>query len=61
MQQKVLHLFSGPGGRSEGLRALARQLLRVDTVEIDTIIDEYDCNLLDLAVFDFQTGCHSLH
>ena len=52
MQQKVLHLFSGPGGRSEGLRALARQLLRVDTVEIDTLIDEYDCNLLDLAVFD---------
>jgi hypothetical protein len=48
----LLHLFSGPGCRPDGLRALARELLRVDTVEIDTLIDDHDCDLLDDAVFD---------
>jgi hypothetical protein len=52
MPKKLLHLFSGPGCRSDGMRALARELLRVDTVEIDTLIDEHDCDLLDDAVFD---------
>ena len=52
MPKKLLHLFSGPGGRSDGLRALARELLHVDTVEIDTLIDEHDCDLRDAAVFD---------
>eukprot|EP00966_Prymnesium_polylepis_P108340 2507717-Prymnesium_polylepis.1 len=51
MPKKLLHLFAGPGGRSDGLRALARVLLRVDTVEIDTLIDEVNCDLLDDEVF----------
>ena len=52
MPKKLLHLFSGPGGRSDGLRALARELLHVETVEIDTLIDEHDCDLRDDAVFE---------
>ena len=51
MSKKLLHLFAGPGGRTDGLRALARVLLRVDTVEIDTLIDEVNCDLLDDEVF----------
>ena len=52
MPKRLLHLFSGPGGRIDGLRQIMRDIYRLEVVEVDTLIDLVHCDLLRREVFD---------
>ena len=41
----MLHLFSGPGGRIDGLRAMMWDIHSIEVVEIDTLIDDVSCDM----------------
>ena len=50
--RKLLHVFSGPGGRIDGLRAMMWDLYQIEVVEIDTLIDPAWCDLTDDVVVE---------
>ena len=52
MPKRLLHVFSGPGGRVDGLRQMMRDLYSMETVEVDTLIDPLHADLLRQEVFD---------
>ena len=50
--RKLLHIFSGPGGRMDGLRQFLRDVYGIETEEYDTLIDPVGCDLTRSDVFD---------
>ena len=50
--KRLLHLFSGPGERMDGLRQMMRDLYGLETVEYDVLIDPERADLLRQDVFD---------
>ena len=49
--RRVLHVFSGPGNRIDGLRQTMWDLHGVDVLDVDTLIDPEGCDLLQDDVF----------
>lgn len=56
----MLHVFSGPGGRIDGLKQMMLDLYKVDVVEVDTLISNVDWDLTRQEVFDaLLQRCHA--
>ena len=49
--KRMLHVFSGPGGRADGLRRFMWDVYQCEVVEFDTLVDEQGCDLLRDDVF----------
>ena len=49
VRKKILHLFSGPPRRKDGLMAMARER-GIEVVEIDTLVDKCACDMTDDTV-----------
>ena len=44
--KRMLHVFSGPGGRADGLRRFMWDVHQCEVVKFDTLVDELGCDLL---------------
>ena len=49
--QRMLHLFSGPPGRADGLAMMARQR-GIHVEEVDTLVDKHECDLTRDEVYE---------